>query len=57
MPAEGEDWQDASDHTGPVPVITTSPLQRFISREEENVSARVIAALRDEASSRVVGRV
>jgi 6-phosphogluconate dehydrogenase len=40
--------QDAIDHSVPAPVITLSLLQRFVSRNEDNFSAKVIAALRNE---------
>jgi 6-phosphogluconate dehydrogenase len=49
--------QEAIDHDVPAPVITTSLLQRFISREEENFSAKVIAALRNEFGGHAVKRV
>ena len=49
--------QDAIDHNVPAPVITISLLQRFISREEENFSAKVIAALRNEFGGHAVKRV
>ena len=40
--------QDAIDHNVPAPVITMSLLARFVSRQEESFSAKVIAALRNE---------
>ena len=40
--------QDAIDHNVPAPVITMSLLARFVSRQEESFSAKIIAALRNE---------
>ena len=40
--------QDAIDHSVPAPVITMSLLARFVSRQDESFSAKVIAALRNE---------
>jgi len=46
--------QDAIDHSVPAPVITLSLLQRFVSRDEDNFSAKVIAALRNEFGGHAV---
>ncbi len=40
--------QAAIDESVPAPVITMSLLSRFVSRQEESFSAKVIAALRNE---------
>jgi 6-phosphogluconate dehydrogenase len=40
--------QAAIDENVPAPVITLSLLSRFVSRQDESFSAKVIAALRNE---------
>jgi 6-phosphogluconate dehydrogenase len=40
--------QAAIDEDVPAPVITLSLLQRFVSRQDESFSAKVIAALRNQ---------
>jgi 6-phosphogluconate dehydrogenase len=40
--------QAAIDEDVPAPVITLSLLSRFVSRQEESFSAKVIAALRNQ---------
>ena len=46
--------QEAIDQDVPAPVITLSLLQRFLSRQEESFSAKVIAALRNEFGGHAV---
>ena len=46
--------QAAIDEDVPAPVITLSLLQRFVSRQEESFSAKVIAALRNEFGGHAV---
>lgn len=46
--------QDAIDHNVPAPIITLSLIQRLVSREEDNFSAKVIAALRNEFGGHAV---
>jgi 6-phosphogluconate dehydrogenase len=46
--------QDAIDHDVPAPIITLSLLARFASRQEENYSAKVLAALRNQFGGHAV---
>ena len=46
--------QAAIDEHVPAPVITLSLLSRFVSRQEESFSAKVIAALRNEFGGHAV---
>jgi 6-phosphogluconate dehydrogenase len=46
--------QAAIDEDVPAPVITLSLLSRFVSRQEESFSAKVIAALRNEFGGHAV---
>ena len=46
--------QAAIDEDVPAPVITLSLLQRFVSRQEESFSAKVIAALRNQFGGHAV---
>jgi 6-phosphogluconate dehydrogenase len=46
--------QAAIDENVPAPVITMSLLSRFVSRQEESFSAKVIAALRNEFGGHAV---
>jgi 6-phosphogluconate dehydrogenase len=46
--------QAAIDENVPAPVITLSLLQRFVSRQQESFSARVIAALRNQFGGHAV---
>ncbi len=46
--------EDAIAHAVPAPVITLSLIQRFVSRDKENFSAKVIAALRNEFGGHAV---
>ncbi len=46
--------QEAIDLSGPAPVITLSLLLRFASRQDESVSAKVIAALRHQFGGHAV---
>nr|HPG58024.1 6-phosphogluconate dehydrogenase [Candidatus Wallbacteria bacterium] len=39
---------DAIEKSVPAPVITLSLLSRFVSRQDESFSAKIIAALRNE---------
>ena len=40
--------QAAIDEDVPAPVITASLMSRFVSRQDESFSAKIIAALRNE---------
>jgi len=46
--------QAAIDQNVPAPVITLSLLQRFVSRQEESFSAKVLAALRNQFGGHAV---
>jgi 6-phosphogluconate dehydrogenase len=46
--------QAALDQNVPAPVITLSLLQRFVSRQDESFSAKVIAALRNQFGGHAV---
>jgi len=46
--------QAAIDQNVPAPVITLSLMQRFVSRQEESFSAKVIAALRNQFGGHAV---
>jgi 6-phosphogluconate dehydrogenase len=46
--------QAAIDENVPAPVITLSLLQRFVSRQQESFSAKVIAALRQQFGGHAV---
>ncbi len=46
--------QAAIDQNVPAPVITLSLLQRFVSRQDESFSAKVIAALRNQFGGHAV---
>jgi 6-phosphogluconate dehydrogenase len=46
--------QAAIDQNVPAPVITLSLMQRFVSRQEESFSAKVIAALRTQFGGHAV---
>jgi 6-phosphogluconate dehydrogenase len=46
--------QEAIDQSVPAPVITLSLLMRFASRQEESISAKVIAALRKQFGGHAV---
>lgn len=46
--------QAAIDQDVPVPVITLSLMQRFVSRQEESFAAKVLAALRQEFGGHAV---
>jgi 6-phosphogluconate dehydrogenase len=46
--------EDAINHNVPAPVITLSLLQRFVSRQDESYSAKVIAALRHQFGGHAV---
>src|SRR6202790_5586969 len=48
--------QAAIDENVPAPVITMSLLSRFVSRQEESFSAKVIAALRNQFGGHAVKR-
>ena len=48
--------QAAIDENVPAPVITLSLLMRFVSREPESFSAKVIAALRNQFGGHAVSR-
>jgi 6-phosphogluconate dehydrogenase len=45
---------EAIEQDTPAPVITLSLLARFVSRQEESFSAKVIAALRNEFGGHAV---
>jgi 6-phosphogluconate dehydrogenase len=45
---------EAIDKNVPAPVITASLLARFVSRQDESFSAKVIAALRNEFGGHAV---
>ncbi len=46
--------QAAIDEDVPAPVITLSLLQRFVSRQQDSFSAKVIAALRNQFGGHAV---
>jgi 6-phosphogluconate dehydrogenase len=46
--------QEAIDHDVPAPVITMSLLARFVSRQDESYSAKVLAALRQQFGGHAV---
>jgi 6-phosphogluconate dehydrogenase len=46
--------QAAIDESVPAPVITMALLSRFVSRQDESFSAKVIAALRNEFGGHAV---
>jgi 6-phosphogluconate dehydrogenase len=46
--------QAAIDQNVPAPVITLSLLSRFVSRQDESYSAKVIAALRNQFGGHAV---
>ena len=46
--------QAAIDENVPAPVITLSLLQRFVSRQQDSFSAKVIAALRNQFGGHAV---
>jgi 6-phosphogluconate dehydrogenase len=46
--------QAAIDQSVPAPVITLSLLSRFVSRQEESYSAKVVAALRNQFGGHAV---
>ncbi len=46
--------QAAIDEDVPAPVITLSLLQRFVSRQDDSFSAKVIAALRNQFGGHAV---
>ncbi len=46
--------EDAIAHSVPAPVITLSLIQRFVSRQPESFSAKVIAALRNQFGGHAV---
>jgi 6-phosphogluconate dehydrogenase len=46
--------QEAIDQSTPAPIITLSLLQRFVSRQPESFSAKVVAALRNQFGGHAV---